>query len=151
MLLVSTIFAVQIDPEVSHTTYLHTVPYTNLMVALCTLQVAVTWFSAKVSWDELKVPRFVKIGNYACVVGLVLLTTIKQIQHLNALGDLTNNGLWWKVRNPELREIFQIFDYCWLVFALALPMIQSGYLTWRRFHSHVIILRLCDNRRTKIK
>ena len=87
--LFSTIFAVQPNPaESPNTVLIHTIPYSNIAIALCTLQVAVTWFGIKVAWEDLKAPKWLRFCSLFCTAGMVVATSVKIIQHINALGDL---------------------------------------------------------------
>ena len=172
----STIFAVQPNPDHPETILIHTLPFTNLIIALNLLQIAVTWFGHKVSWKDLKhrselTKRLVHIFMYICLIMLLLTSIFKIIHHINALGDvwthpnfvdkgesgedmeeksaeeaiLSYKGMWFNVH--ENKVLLQIMDKLWLLSALVLPMVQSGYLTMKSFDTHLIIFNIRDNRR----
>ena len=146
----STIFAVQPDPGNPATIIIHTLPFTNLIIALTVLQIAVTWFGRTVSWKGLKhknklTKRSLRLCTYICLGTLILTTIFKVIHQINSLGDLKNHGLWFNVHNH--RALLQLIDKTWLLAALVGPMMQSGYLTFKTFDTHLIIFTVRDNRR----
>lgn len=146
----STIFAIQPDPKHPVTVLIHTIPFTNLIISLTVLQIAVTWFGVKVSWGGLNAPICsVRTFAYICLVGLIVTSMGKVIHHINALGDL-GTGLWWRVDEEALRPIFQVLDACWLVSGIVGPMCQSGYLAWRKFDTHGVVITIGDNRKSNI-
>jgi len=170
----STIFAVQPDPDDPKTILIHTLPFTNLIIALNVLQSAVTWFGHKVSWKDLRhrselSKRFVHIFMYTCLILLLLTSVFKIIHHINALGDVWNDtihksqnapinnftngtkdttfknrGLWFDVHGNKV--LLQVMDKLWLFSALVLPMVQSGYIAFKSFDTHLIIFNIRDNR-----
>ena len=154
----STVFAVKPDLTTPHTMRIHTLPFTNLIIALACLQISVTWFGVRVSWTELNAPKWLRIGTYICLIGLIITSTIKVVHHINALSDLgdketgvaTGEGLWWSVHEYTLKKVFQAVDACWMLFALVGPMCQSAYLGWRKFDTHGVIFIVRDNRRSNI-
>ena len=146
----STIFAVQPDPGNPATIIIHTLPFTNLIIALTVLQIAVTWFGRSVSWKGLKhknklTKRSLRLCTYICLGTLILTTIFKVIHQINSLGDLKNHGLWFNVHNHK--PLLQLIDKTWLLAALVGPMMQSGYLTFKTFDTHLIIFTVRDNRR----
>ena len=97
--LFSTIFAVPPNPgEDRWTIHIHTVPYTNLCVALAVLQIAVTWFGIRVAWEHLKAPGWLRLCSlfYASLLQITIASKI--ILHINALSDIgpCNPGSNWK-------------------------------------------------------
>ena len=69
----STIFAVKAIAKDSHTLNLHTVPYTNILIALFVLDVQVTWFGEKVAWKDMKLPKcFLYFNRYVNPVRICL-------------------------------------------------------------------------------
>ena len=173
----STIFAVQPNPDDPKTILIHTLPFTNLIIALNVLQAAVTWFGHKVSWKDLRhsselTKRLVHIFMYTCLIFLFLTSVFKIVHHINALGDVWNEtkqnnqdnsnddfedetadtklkyrGLWFDVHGNKV--LLQVMDKLWLFSALVLPMVQSGYLTFKAFDTHLIIFNIRDNRKAK--
>ena len=170
----STIFAVQPDPSDPKTILIHTLPFTNLIISLNVLQLAVTWFGHKVSWKDLRhrsvlSKRLVHIFMHTCLILLLLTSVFKIVHHINALGDVWNNtthqssnesiydfkyetkdvkwkykGLWFDVHGNKV--LLQVMDKLWLFSALILPIIQSGYLTFKSFDTHLVIFNIRDNR-----
>lgn len=152
----STIFAVQPDLKNPHTVLIHTIPFTNLIVALTVLQITVTWFGVKVSWKDLNAPKCLQWYTYFGLFGLVITSIFKVLHHGNSLGDLGDGknqtsperGVLVNVHDDTLKPVLQTLDVLWLVFALVDPMIQSGYLSWRKFDTHGVIFTIRDNKKT---
>ena len=153
----STIFSVQPDVNKPETLFLHTLPFTNLIISLTLLQIAVTWFGHKVSWKELrhhlKVSRLVLYwGSVAFLVGLIVSSTLKVLHQINALADLDyakekmEQGLLLNVHADSYKIGLEIIDKIWLIMALLCPMIQSLYLTLKGLDTHGIIITIRDNR-----
>ena len=153
----STIFSVQPDVNKPVTLFLHTLPFTNLIISLTLLQVAVTWFGVKVSWKELK--HHLKIsrialswGSTSFLIGLIISSSLKVLHQINALGDLDfakeeiEQGLWLNVHTDSYKIGLEVVDKIWLVMALLCPMIQSLYLTLKGLDTHGIIITIRDNR-----
>ena len=138
----ATSLAVQPSLENPETIMLHTLPFTNLVMALTCLQIAITWFGFKVSWKGLSIPKVLQFVTYVCLIALIITSSIKIIQHINGLG----RGLLWNVRNEIMGRICQIVDAVWLLSALFWPMGQSGYLMWRKFDTHGLVITIGDNR-----
>ena len=165
----STIFAVQPNPaEDPNTILIHTIPYTNLCLALSVIQVAVTWFGMKVAWVDLKAPHGFRVFSVVSAFGLVIATCAKLILHINALGDLgacdlgkdwkkvvrdssddkplCGAGLFWRVHSKEYIIVSNIFENAWKVFAILIPVLQSGYFWFQRFRTHFIVFSIRDNK-----
>ena len=168
--LFSTIFAVQPNPKEPNTVIIHTLPFTNLIIALTSLQIAVTWFGRNVSWKGLKhsnklTKRLCRAFTYTCLALLILTSLFKVVHQINALADIIHedhnhlnnttelptekkykpHGLWFDVHAHK--ALLQLVDKLWLLAALVGPMLQSGYLTFKTFHTHLIIFKVRDNRR----
>ena len=149
-----TCIAVQPDLKKPETIFLHTLPFTNLIIALTFLQIAVTWFGRKVSWNRLNAPKWLQVGSYALLIGLIITSIFKIIHHANSLGDLgvgeqgvaVGKGLWWSVHESTPKMFFQVVDACYLLSALLGPMIQTGYLAWRKFDTLGVIFTIRSNR-----
>ena len=167
-LIFSTIFAVQPNPNDPITILIHTIPFTNLVIALTILQIAVTWFGRNVSWKNMRhtskfTKRLARFLAYTCLAALIMTSIFKVIHQINALGDVWNHnaqenqtnkqagtkleyrGIWFDVHDHKI--LLKIVDKLWLISALVCPMLQSGYLTFKTFHSHLIIFTVRDNRR----
>jgi hypothetical protein len=171
--LFSLIFAVQPNPHDPKTILIHTIPFTNLILSLTLMQIAVTWFGRKVSWKGLThkskfTHNIVKRARWILLFALIITSTFKVLHHINALGEVWNyteqlnstdglqkdnfaepklhyRGMWFNVHNYKI--LLQIVDKLWLISALIGPMIQSGYITFKSFGSHMIIFTVKDNRR----
>ena len=178
----STIFAIQPDIQKPNTILIHTLLFTNLIIALSLLQVAVTWFGRNVSWKELKhhskfSKKCLRWGSEACMVALVITSTLKIIHQINAVGALnftedsditkenTNDvdtidskpddtqqkyqphGMWFNVHDDSVQLALEFVDKLWLIMALFCPMIQSLYLTSKGLDTHGIIISIEDNRK----
>ena len=165
----STIFAVPPNlGEGSETVQIHTLPYSNLCVALCSLQICVTWFGVNVAWTELNAPKLFKLCSIGCV-GLLTFTAIsKIILHINALGDvgecnpgknwkelicqspnandICGKGLIWRVHSEEAIIFSRLVEWTFRLSALVAPLFQTGYLYFRHFRTHHIIFSVRDNK-----
>ena len=145
----STIFAVQPEMGDAVTIRVHSLPFTNLTVALAVLAVLVTWFGEKVAWAGLYFFPFFKQINYVMIFFQLATVPVKIINHTNCLSDL-ENGLWWNpADSPEITIFMQIFDYIFLVTVVAWPTFQSAYLSYKREKTHCIYAILEDNRKAK--
>merc|ERR1712038_1613548 len=151
----ATSFAVQPDLRRPQTIVLHAIPFTNLVIALTFLQIAITWFGFNVSWNGMRTPKAFQIGTFISVLCLVLTSIMKVTQHINAIGSLeqsSDNGLvkvrgvWWSVEDESLGQMLQAIDAIWVLCILVVPLIQSGYLSWRKFDTHGLIVTIGDNR-----
>lgn len=168
--LFAVIFAVQPNPHDPKTILIHTIPFTNIIISLSLLQIAVTWFGRKVSWKGLihksrLAKKLVRCFRYGVLILLIITSTLKVLHHINALGEvwryvdqlsktneqigtkLTYRGMWFDVHHYKI--LLQIVDKMWLMSAIVGPMLQSGYLTFKTFHTHLIIFTVKDNRRAE--
>ena len=154
VLLIPTIFAVQPNPKIPVTIMIHTLPFTNLAIGVTLLQYATTWFSCKVTYFEGEKPKYMPIGNYVCSVVLTITTIFKVVFHINMMDGLKlnihdeviSNGWIWDVNNEIIGSVSQVMDAIWMICALVLPLIESGYLTWKKLDSHGLIFVIEDNR-----
>ena len=152
----STIFAVQPDANDPKTVLIHTLPFTNLVISLTVLQIAVTWFGRDVSWKGLRhrsklTKRIYQGFAYACLIGVIITSIFKVIHQTNALADVFNHteegilvigntfGIWFNVHDENLKVFLKVLDKLWLLFALICPMLQSGYLTFKTTDTHLVI------------
>ena len=171
----ATIFAVPPNLGEDPTTIqIHTIPYTNLCIALCCLQICVTWFGVNVAWTDLNAPRVFRALAIGCT-GLLTFTAIsKFFLHINALGDVgrchTNadlkdflhwkrdiceadnpeefcgKGLMWQVHSRENIIFSGFVEWTFRLSALVATLCQSGYLYFRHFRTHHIIFSVRDNK-----
>ena len=148
----STSVAIQPVLEKPETVLLHTLPFTNLVVSLTFLQLAITWFGFKVSWKNLKMPRFFETVTVVFMISLSITSIVKITQHINGVSHIQadekkSGGKWWLVDDNYAMSIFcQIVDVIWLISVLFWPMVQSGYLMWRNRDTHGLIISIEDNR-----
>ena len=68
------IFAVVPKREEPVSMLIHTIPYINFKVMFCVLQIAVVYFGLKVSWVELKLPRWFKVASVVHIPLLIFIT-----------------------------------------------------------------------------
>ena len=156
-LIASTSFAVQPNPKIPVTIMIHTLPFTNLIVGLTLMQYATTWFICQVSYFEEKKPKYMPLGNYVCSMFLTFATIFKVVYHINMMDGLelniqdevVSNGWIWNVNDETIGVVGQFMDVIWNICALVLPMIESGYLAWKRLDSHGLIFTIEDNRLAK--
>ena len=148
----STSVAVQPDLGKPETVMLHTLPFTNLVLSLTFLQLAITWFGFKVSWKNLKMPRFLETVTLVFMISLSITSIIKITQHINGVSHIQakendeSGGKWWSVDNHAMSIFCQIVDVIWLISVLFWPMVQSGYLMWQNRDTHGLIITIEDNR-----
>ena len=106
LILFSLCFAVSPDREHPETMTIHTIPYINLKIAMCILQLAVVWFGVKVGWVDLELPKMFVVLSWLHVVLQFIVMMISNVLVVNALGDmgrekLEGKGLWWDVHNEK--------------------------------------------------
>ena len=155
-IMVSITFAIQPDLDKPDTWLIHTLPFTNLVLALMFLHIAMTWFNVKVAWVELNGKRWLKITNYVALTILITASLIKILHHINSFGgiiqgenrEVISSGWIWDVKNETIGMVCQIADSIWMICAVIFPMCQSGYLAWRKFDTHGLIVTIEDNRVT---
>ena len=56
-----------------------------------------------------------------------------------------SNGVWFNVHEHKLA--LEILDKLWLLMAVVFPMLQSGYLSFKTFNTHLITFTIRDNQR----
>ena len=170
-----TIFAVPPNPSEDRLTiHIHTIPYTNLCVALGILQIAVTWFGTKVAWLHLNAPIWLRLCSLFYVSMLQLTVISKIILHINALSDIgpcdpgplwkekicnssTNledricgKGYFWDVKDPMAVVWSEMTEHAWRLTGILCPLIQSGYFWFQRFKTHCIIFSVRDNKNIEV-
>ena len=160
-LFLSSIFfalSIAIQPELDRPELIlpHVLPFTNLLVILTLLQVAVTWFGFNVSWRGMNEPKAFELCTFICVLSLVLATIMKVAQHINSMasievedGMIRVTGLWWDVNDTDLEHFYRIIDIFWIILAFVVPIGQSLYLSCMGFDSHGLIISIEDNQDAK--
>ena len=148
--------AIQPEPDRPELIVPHVLPFTNLLIILTLLQVAVTWFGFNVSWKGMNEPKAFELFTFICALSLVLATIMKVTQHINSLAsiEVENDmikviGLWWDVNDPDMENFYQIIDIFWIILAFVVPLGQSLYLSCMGFDSHGLIISIEDNQDAK--
>lgn len=164
----STIFAVKPNLKHPKSIVVHTIPFTAVTIALCVVQVAVTWFGNKVAWVELKHPKWLRITSWLCLICMIVSTIGKVISHINALSEpgechaknwkdivcgeteiktyVCGKGWFANVHEQSYISINKVNEISWNVFAVLFPLLQSGYFWFQRFRTHAIIVSVGDNK-----
>ena len=96
-------------------------------------------------------------GNYMCAIVLTITGIAKIIQQINMFGglklgidgDVITNGWIWNVNNELISLVSQLNDTIWMFCAIILPMLESGYLTWKKLDPHGLIIVIEDNKMAK--
>ena len=150
----STSIAVLPSTKRPETIPLHILPFTNLIITLTFLQIAVTWFGFNVSWDGRKTSKIFQLFTFIGVLCLVLSCALKVVQHINYCtgiwteknGELSVEGLWWDSHDEIIGEIYVIIDSIFFVTAFIVPLIQSGFLTWKNLDNRRMMIKMGDDR-----
>ena len=150
----STSIAVLPSTKRPETIPLHILPFTNLIITLTFLQIAVTWFGFNVSWDGRKTSKIFQLFTFIGVLCLVLSCALKVVQHINYCtgiwteknGELSVEGLWWDSHDEIIGEIYVIIDSIFFVTAFIVPLIQSGYLAGKNFDNRGVMIKIGDDR-----
>ena len=149
VIFVSTIFAVQPEKGDAVSIRVHTIPYTNLTVALAVLAIMVTWFGEKVAWVGLDLFPFFSQINYVMVFLQLTTIPVMIVHQVNCISDL-ENGLWWNPSDsPKIAIFMKIFVYMFLVTVVVWSILQSAYLSYKREKTHCVYAILEDNRIAK--
>ena len=133
---------VQPNPENPITMIVHSMTYTNLKLALCILQIAVTWFGAKVAWVGLALPGWFIKASVAHAILYALVTAVANTMLCNALGDighanLEGHGSLWNVNQPISKVLANLFgSFGGALLGTIIPLIQSIWLASFRKQTH---------------
>ena len=156
------IFAVNPNRENPETMIVHTLPYINLKIAFCTLQVSVVYFGTNVAWKEMDFSPCCKKKWFVlfCWIHAILqfiTMVVSNIMILNALGDmgesgLLGKGLRWNVHDPTSKAITDAFaNRAAFVLNFIIPLLQSQYLFTKGFRdiskTHTISFYISDNQK----
>ena len=68
---------------------------------------------------------------------------------INGLGRY-ETGLMWSVHTNRNIVISTIIDWTWFTISFAFPMVQSLYLTCKKFKTQILIVTIRDNRKAQI-
>ena len=68
------------------------------------------------------------------------------IFQINGLGRF-ESGLMWSVHTKENIIISTFVDWSWFILSFASPMVQSLYLTCKKFKTQILIVTIRDNRK----
>lgn len=147
LIVFTTSFVVHPDLEKPNTILIHTLPFTNMMIALAVLAVKVEWFGETVAWKGIDLFRGFSIINRV-MIGLQFFTTIvKLIHHINCLAVL-EDGLWWEPGKSKTTSHFlKFFDSIFMISVIAWPLFQSAYLSHKREKTHRVDIVVMDNRK----
>ena len=160
---VTVVFAVKPDRENPETMIVHTLPYINLKLAFCTIQISVVYFGENVAWKNINFAPyctkkwFIKFSWIHVILQFITMV-ISNVMILNALGDmgtkgLIGKGLRWNVHEPLSKSIADVFaNRAAFVLNFIIPMIQSQYLFTKGFKdiskTHTICLYISDNQKS---
>jgi hypothetical protein len=150
------IFAVNPDRDEPTTMIIHSLPYLNLKIAWCVLQIGVVHFGARVAWKDVTCGGtwFVTVSwihvALQCIAMVISNTII-----LNALldmgpGQLKGKGIWWSVHDPYCLMIANIFgNIGGLVLCIIIPLVQSHILACQGLQTHHVTFRITDNKQSR--
>ena len=157
LILMTLSFAVTPDREHPETMIVHSFPYLNLKIAMCVIQLAVVWFGVNVAWSDFQLTKYVVVISWCHVILQFVVCLISSVVILNALGDmgqekLEGKGLWWDVRGDSFILIGDIFaNHLSFILNILFPLIQSQYLSCKRFKTHSLIITITDNKDAKME
>ena len=130
-----TCFAVSPDRDDPKSMVVHTLPYINLKIAYCILQIGIVHFGSKVAWQDIKHShKWFLVVSWIHVVFQCMATVIHTAILLNALldmgpGQLKGKGLWWSVQDSYSILMANIFgNFFGVGLNLIAPLIQSHFL-----------------------
>ena len=161
ILVFATIFAIQPNPKEPVTIQAHTLPFTNLVFALMIVHTGIAWFNYKVAWIETNYFKWMSVINFISLFVIILTSMLKILNHFNAVlfvestlqienGEVLNNGFIWYVQDHDtLNSFFVSVDIIWMLSVIAIPILQGGYLLYRREDTHGLIITIEDNRTSK--
>ena len=95
------------------------------------------------------------VFSYVSMIILLISSIVEIIHQINSFGglgkgtELKRTGLLWNVTNEKIGLLCQVNEAIWVLFAFLIPLIESGYLIWKKFPSHGIIITVEDNIITK--
>ena len=150
------VFAVSPDRDDPTTMIIHTLPYFNLKIAWCVLQIGVVHFGARVAWKDVTCGGtwFVAV-SWMHVTLQCIATVISNTIILNALldmgpGQLLGKGLWWSVHDPYCLMIANIFgNIGGFVLSIIIPLVQSHFLACQGFRTHHVTFQITDNKQSR--
>jgi hypothetical protein len=151
------IFAVSPDRDEPATIIIHTIPYCNLKVAMCALQIGVVHFGTRVAWKDLKYGgTWFVVVSWIHIVFQCIGMVISNMMILNALLDV-GNGRWWNVHDrgysysKTLFYLAQIFgkNYIEIFVVFVFPLLQSHLLAGHGFQTHCVNFQITDNKESR--
>ena len=145
-------FAVSPDRDHPTTMIIHTLPYANLKMAWCVLQIGIVHFGARVAWKDFRwVKLFVVVSwihfVFQCFAILLSITLV-----LNALLDmgpqqLEGRGHWWDVHHPYNIWLCDVFiNVGGMILNIIIPLAQSHVLACQGFQTHHVTFQITDNK-----
>jgi len=144
----TTVFAVQPERQTPNTMVIHTVPFTNFMIALWVMAVMITHFGNEFVWKNMGLPRWFFVMNRAMLYIQSFVVVGKVLHHINCLSDI-NGGLWWDP-NASGKIVIDILDKLLLISVLLYPTFQSAYLSGKRSKTDCVFMSLQDNRKSRV-
>ena len=155
MIWLTAVFAVPPDRAHPETAIVHTLPYANLKIALCVLQISVVWFGTKVAWVGLELPRWFIPASWLHAILQTIVMLVSNVMIINSLGDLgkenlEGRGLWWNVQEPGAKSLMNaLANIGSFILAFIIPFIANLYLSFMGFKTHSLIFSIGDNREAK--
>ena len=130
---------------------IHTLPYFNLKIALCILQICIVHFGARVAWKDATFGGTWFVAASWMHVSLQFIAMlISNTLLLNALldmgpGRLVGKGLWWSVQDPTSLIIGNISGHMGgNVLNLIIPLVQSHVLAHQGFRTNQVSFQITD-------
>ena len=155
VLLFNLMLSVQHDTKNSLTIIAHRWPFTNLVVGITLIQIETAWFNCTVCCIESDKLKYMPICNYVSITILLISSLIVIINHINFIGGFENgkgvkrNGLLWDATDETICLVCQVNESIWVLFAFVIPLLESGYLTWKNFYPHGVIITVEANKNIK--
>ena len=146
------IFAVSPDRDHPTTMIIHSLPYANLKVAWCVLQIGIVYFGARVAWTDFRWGKLFVVVSWIHVTFQCFSMLISNLLVLNALLDmgpeqLKGKGRWWSVHDPYNTWLSDVFvNWCGFILNSVIPLAQSHILACQGFHTHHVTFQITDNK-----
>ena len=153
LLCFNSIFVVEHETKSQVTFIVHRIPFINLVVGISLMQMATTWFNCTVvcNTENTDSWKFVSICSYVSMIILLTSSFFEILHQVNSFGGLgkdeefKRSGLLWNVTNEKIGLLCQVNEAIWVFVAFVIPLFESGYLIWKKFPPHGIIITLEDN------
>jgi hypothetical protein len=156
LLCFNSIFVVQHDTKSPVAFIVHRLPFTNLVIGIFLMQMATTWLNCTELCNTTSDNTILmSIVSYVSMIILLISSFVEIIHQINSFGGLGNDeelkrkGLLWNLTNERIGLVCQVNEAIWVLFAFVIPLFESGYLIWKKFPLHGIIITVQDNIITK--